>query len=258
MAVGSKAGKLYLIGAGPGDPDLLTVKAVRALGECDVILHDRLVTPGVLSYARPDAEIIYAGKHEGQQEHMQTEIFELIRRHALNGKTVARLKGGDPLVFGRGGEEWAFAVEHGIEVEVIPGVTSAISVPALAGIPLTYRGVSQSFAVITGHCREGLVQQWQNYVGVGTLVILMGVQNRVFIAKSLIIAGRAATEPVAFIESGTTENERIVESTLADVAANKINVTNPAVFVIGEVVRLRTKLCVSAGVQEQQDLAMRR
>lgn len=241
MPADRKRGKLYLIGAGPGDPDLLTVKAVRALGECDVILHDRLVGPGVLEYARPDAEIIFAGKHEGQQERSQSEIFELIRKHASNGKTVARLKGGDPLVFGRGAEEWAFAIEHGIEVELIPGVTSALAVPALAGIPLTHRGVSQSFTVLTGHCHEGLEQEWRKYAGVDTLVVLMGVQNRVFIARSLIAAGRPASEPVAFIERGTMEEERVVESTLGDVANGLVSVDSPAVFVIGEVVRFRSK-----------------
>ncbi|MGH9582192.1 MAG: uroporphyrinogen-III C-methyltransferase [Bryobacteraceae bacterium] len=235
-------GKLYLIGAGPGDPDLLTVKAVRALRECDVILHDRLVSPGVLAYARLDAEIVYVGKHEGSQEHTQEEIFELIRKHALNGKTVGRLKGGDPLVFGRGTEEWAFALENGIDVDLVPGVTSAIAVPALAGIPLTHRGVSQSFAVITGHCREGLALEWRKYAGVDTLVILMGVQNRAFIAQSLIAAGRRPSEPVAFIERGTMDGERTIESTLGDVAEDRTTVNSPAVFVIGEVVKLRAKL----------------
>jgi uroporphyrin-III C-methyltransferase len=242
VAAHSKTGKLYLIGAGPGDPELLTVKAVRKLAEADLVLYDRLVSKEVLAYAQPGAKLVYAGKHEGQQQHTQAEIFELIRKHTLNGETVARLKGGDPLVFGRGGEEWAFAIEHAIEIEVIPGVTSAIAVPALAGIPLTYRGVSQSFAVITGHCREGLAQHWRNYTGVDTLVILMGVQNRAFIAESLIAAGRPPSEPVAFIEHGTTKDERIVESTLEAVASGETEVINPAVFVVGEVVKLRAKL----------------
>lgn len=239
MAAASKRGKLYLIGAGPGDPDLLTVKAVRTLGKCDVILHDRLVGPGVLAYARPDAEIVYVGKHRGRQEHTQEEILDLIRKYAFAGKTVARLKGGDPLVFGRGAEEWAFALENGIDTELIPGLTSAISVPGLAGIPLTHRGVSQSFAVITGHCREGLALEWKKYAGLDTLVVLMGIQNRAFIAQSLIAAGRPPSEPVAFIERGTTDRERVIESTLANVAEGKTNVNSPAVFVIGEVVRTR-------------------
>lgn len=242
MSAANKKGKLYLIGAGPGDPDLLTVKAVRAIGECDTILHDRLVGPGVLAHARPGAEIVYVGKHKGRQERTQKEILELIREHALAGKTVGRLKGGDPLVFGRGSEEWAFALENGIEVELVPGVTSAVSLPGLAGIPLTHRGISQSFAVIAGHCREGLAHDWSRYAGIDTLVVLMGVQNRIFIAQSLISAGRPPGEPVAFLERGTTEQECIVESTLGDVAGGRVNVSSPAVFVVGEVVRLRAKL----------------
>lgn len=239
---GRKNGKLYLIGAGPGDPELLTLKAARVLRKCDVVLYDRLVSAEVLSLARPGAELIYVGKHAGEQHHAQLRIFELIRSRASDGKTIARLKGGDPLVFGRGAEEWSLAVEHGIEVELIPGVTSAISVPALAGIPLTYRGISQSFAVITGHCREGLSQEWPRYAAIDTLIILMGATNRRFIAEALIAAGRKSSEPVAFIERGTLEGERIIESTLAAVAGGDVEVTSPAVFVVGEVVRLRASL----------------
>jgi uroporphyrin-III C-methyltransferase len=236
------AGKVYLIGAGPGDPDLLTVKAVRVIGQCDVLLYDRLVGPGVLAHARPSAELIYVGKHEGEQEIIQNRIFELIREHALNGKVVGRLKGGDPLVFGRGAEEWALAVEHGLEVELIPGITSAIGVPGLAGIPLTYRDVSQAFAVVTGHCRKGLAQDWHKYAGIDTLVVLMGIKNRAYIAQSLIAAGRDPAEPVAFIERGATPNERIIESDLRSVAEGDVPVENPAVFIIGAVVRLRRHL----------------
>jgi uroporphyrin-III C-methyltransferase len=237
-----KRGKLYLIGAGPGDPELLTVRAVRALGEADVILYDRLVDAKALSHAKPDAEIIYVGKHHGEQERTQAQIFDLIQSHAASGKTVARLKGGDPLVFGRGAEEWAHALASGMEVELVPGVTSAISVPGLAGIPLTYRHLSQNFAVITGHCHEGVALEWARYARIDTLVILMGVKNRVFIARALIDAGRPQEEPVAFVERGTTDSERLIESTLGEVAADAVQVHNPAVFVVGEVVRLRGKL----------------
>ncbi len=237
-----KVGKLFLIGAGPGDPELLTLKAVRALSECNVVLYDRLVTEKILRYARPGAELIYVGKHHGEQERTQSEIFHLIRTHALAGKTVGRLKGGDPMVFGRGAEEWALALEHGIDVELIPGVSSAVSVPAIAGIPLTYRRISQSFAVITGHCHEENTQQWTRYAGIDTLVILMGVKNRRFIADSLIRAGRQPEEPVAFVERGTTDREHIVESTLEAVSRGAVEVRNPAVFVIGEVVKLRHRL----------------
>ncbi len=235
-------GKLYLIGAGPGDPELLTLKAARVLGEADVVLYDRLTSREILAHARPGAELIYVGKHQGEQEHKQSLIFDLIQQHTRMGKIVARLKGGDPLVFGRGAEEWALALRYGIEVELIPGVSSAISVPGLAGIPLTYRQISGSFAVITGHCQTGLAQEWARYVAVDTLVILMGVENRSFIARSLIAAGRPPDQPVAFIERGSTPHEKVLVSDLAAVADEKVTVSNPAVFVIGEVVRLRGKL----------------
>lgn len=238
----STRGKLYIIGAGPGDPELLTMKAARAIGECDVVLYDRLVSREVLSYARADAELFYVGKHPGDGEHTQPRIFELIRQHTLVGKSVGRLKGGDPLIFGRGAEEWAVAAAEGIEVELIPGVSSAAAAPALAGIPLTYRGVSQSFAVITGHCHEGLNQDWARYAAIDTLVVLMGVTNRVRIAQALIAAGRNGDEPVAFIERATMPDERIVEDTLARVAAAAVEVTSPAVWVIGQIVELRRKL----------------
>lgn len=207
-----------------------------------MVLYDRLVGSQILALARPDAECIYVGKHQGEQELRQEQIFDLIRDRALAGKKVARLKGGDSLVFGRGAEEWQLAVEHGIPVELVPGVSSALAVPGLAGIPLTFRGVSQSFAVVTGHCHEGTSHQWQRYVHVDTIVILMGVKNRQTIAAYLIEAGRPPDEPVAFIYRGSSMDEHTIESTLADVATGGVDVKNPAVFVIGEVVRLRKKL----------------
>lgn len=258
MAEQNKRGKLYIVGAGPGDAELLTLKAARALAECDVVLYDRLVSREILSFARADAELIYVGKHPGDQEHTQPRIFELIRRHACAGKTVARLKGGDPLVFGRGAEEWAQAAEEGIEVELIPGISSAVAVPALAGIPLTYRGVSQSFAVVTGHCHRGVAEDWARYAAIDTLVVLMGVTNREHIAKALIAAGRSPDQPVAFIERGTMEGERVIESTLADVAAGGVDVESPAVWVIGEVVRLRKRLVLKEQDQAQQVPAAQR
>ncbi len=212
------------------------------LRECDVVLYDRLVSLEVLKLVRPDAELIYVGKHEGEQEHAQSQIFHLIRGHALAGKVVGRLKGGDPLVFGRGAEEWALALKHGIEVHLIPGITSAIAVPGLAGIPLTYRRLSQSFAVVTGHCHEGSSHDWGRYAGIDTLVILMGVKNRAFIAQSLIKTGRAPDEPVAFIYRGSLPEEHVIQSTLFAVAEGRVEVKNPAVFVIGPVVSLRKSL----------------
>ena len=242
MRSSGKIGKLYLIGAGPGDPELLTLKAVRALGECDLILYDRLVARSVLRHARPDAEVIYVGKHEGEQERTQQQIFELIASNARAGKIIGRLKGGDPLVFGRGAEEWALAVAQGIDVELVPGVSSAIAVPGLAGIPLTYRGVSRSFAVVTAHCHSGQEENWNRYAHIDMLVVLMGVQNREFIARSPIAAGRSQNSPVAFVERGTLPDERLVMSTLGAVASGSVDVRSPAVFVIGDAVNLTSRL----------------
>lgn len=216
------------------------------LRECDVVLYDRLVHPEIVGLARPDSERVYVGKHQGEQEMRQEEIFDLILDRALRGKTVGRLKGGDSLVFGRGAEEWQLALKHGIRVELIPGVSSAIAVPGLAGIPLTFRSVSQSFAVVTGHCQEGANHAWDRYASIDTLVILMGVKNRQAIAAGLIAAGRPAGQSVAFVYRGSLQEQQTIESTLAEVAAGKVEVKNPAVFVIGDVVTLRKLLTPSA------------
>ena len=230
-----------MIGAGPGDVELLTLKAARILGECDVVLYDRLTTPEVLALAKPGAELIYVGKHDGEQEREQARIFELILEHAAAGKAVARLKGCDPLVFGRGAEEWDIAKEHGFEVELIPGISSAIAVPGLAGIPLTYREVSRSFAVVTGHWKTGTNMDWTPYARIDTLVVLMGTKQRASIAEALIAAGRSAHEPVAFVEHGSMPNQRVVETDLGTLAEGNVEVNGPAVMVVGEVVRQRQK-----------------
>ncbi len=238
-----KRGKIFLVGAGPGGADLLTLKAARVLAHCDVVLYDRLVSADVLELINPQAERLYVGKHQGEQHEIQQKIFQLLIDHACSGKTVVRLKGGDPFVFGRGAEEWALAAKHGVEVELVPGVTSAIAVPGLAGIPVTYRQISQSFVVITGHLKDDIDENWaRRYAAVDTLVILMGVKNRAQIAEQLIGAGRPTEEPVAFVEHGATPEEHVIISTLAEVAAHRVEVKNPAVFVIGEVVRLRETL----------------
>jgi len=236
-----KTGKLFLIGAGPGDPELLTLKAARVLKDCDVVLYDRLTTPEILALARPDAELIYVGKHDGEQEREQARIFDLILVHAKAGRSVARLKGGDPLVFGRGAEEWDVANEHGIPVELIPGISSAIAVPGLAGIPLTFREVSRSFAVVTGHWKTGTNMDWTPYARIDTLVILMGTKQRSSIAEALIAAGRSGSEPVAFVEQGSMPDERVVETDLATLAKGVVEVNGPAVMIVGEVVRHRQK-----------------
>ena len=234
--------KVYLVGAGPGDPDLLTRKALRLLEQADVILYDRLVSGRILALANPLARLIDVGKQQGQQEEIQTEIFTWILRLSRSSSIIVRLKSGDPMVFGRGGEELEFLAQHGIEAEVVPGLSSALAAPALAGIPVTYRGVAASFSVIAGHRQSLTTLDWSVYKGVDTLIILMGVEHRDVIAHTLIEQGRPASQPVAFLENASTPSERVVESTLELVARRQAEVTAPAVMVIGEVVRHRTTL----------------
>ncbi|HUP04099.1 MAG TPA: uroporphyrinogen-III C-methyltransferase [Bryobacteraceae bacterium] len=234
-------GKVYLIGAGPGDPELLTVKALRILERAQVVVHDRLVSREILRLA-PHATLIDGGKRRGEQAQIQDYINQTLIRHARLCHTVVRLKAGDPMVFGRGAEEWEFLLAHGIDVEVVPGVSSALAVPALCGIPLTCRGIAASFAVIAGHREQFMRTEWPQYAHIDTLVVLMGVENREYIAESLIRTGRSPLQSVAFIENGTTERERVVETNLSAVAAGLVEVQPPAVLVIGEVVRLRSIL----------------
>lgn len=229
--------KAYIVGAGPGDPKLLTVAALEILKSAEVVLHDRLVSSEILALINPAAEIVNVGKDHGEQENAQLKISELLLSYLEQGKSVVRLKGGDPLVFGRGAEEWQLVKETGYMVEFVPGISSAIAVPGLCGIPLTLRNVSRGFAVLTGHtCGEAEID-WANYVKVDTLVILMAVKQRAAIAQELIKAGRNPEEAVAFIENGSCENERIVLSQLRFVAEGEPEVKAPAVWVIGEVVK---------------------
>jgi uroporphyrin-III C-methyltransferase len=235
-------GKVYLVGAGPGDPELLTLKAQRVLREAEVVIYDRLVSPEVLAMASPAAQLIYAGKEQGQQEEIQKEIDGLMLEHAGAGRIVVRLKSGDPMVFGRGAEEWILLAQRGVDVEMVPGVSAALAVPALVGVPLTCRGVASSFAVIAGHRQNLSAQNWSRYQNVDTLVVLMGVENRRSIARNLIKTGRSTDEPVAFIERGSTDRERVVVSKLLDVARGTVEVQAPAIFIVGQVVRLRRNL----------------
>ena len=233
---------VQIVGAGPGAADLLTVRALCAIQHADVILYDRLVTAEILALANPSAEFVYAGKVEGQQEAVQQEIFRQLEALAASGKRVVRLKGGDPFVYGRGAEEAQYLADRGFGVEVIPGVSSAIGVPASAGIPVTYRGIASSFTVVTGHQRAENPVDWSRFARVETLIILMGVQMRREIAQALIDAGRPADEPVAFVENGSTERQNVIETTLRRVADGEVQVSAPAVFIAGEVVRLRAGL----------------
>jgi len=234
--------KVYLVGAGPGDPDLLTRKALRILQQADVVIYDRLVSAEILALANPEASLIFAGKQQGQQDEIQAEIFAWFLRLRGKAHTIVRLKSGDPMVFGRGGEELEFLARHDFDAEVVPGISSALAGPALAGIPVTFRGIAASFSVIAGHRQSLASLDWSVYQGVDTLVILMGVEWRDVIALALIDAGRPGSQPVAFIERASTDRERVVEATLDEVAEGKVDVESPAVLVIGEVVRLRQRL----------------
>jgi uroporphyrin-III C-methyltransferase len=246
MNSGMNLGTVYIVGAGPGDPELLTIKAVRALERADVILYDRLVGKHILGLVPAKAQHVYVGKGHGDQDLVQPEIMMQLEDFARKGLNVVRLKGGDPFVFGRGAEEWAYLRARGIHVEVVPGISSSLAVPALAGIPLTFRAVARAFAVVAGHRaidpETGVPTDWRDYVKVDTLVILMGVGERISIATELIEVGREPSQPCAFIERGSTPQERVVISSLQAVADGLTDVNAPAVWVIGDVVKLRETL----------------
>ncbi|MDQ7037898.1 MAG: uroporphyrinogen-III C-methyltransferase [Aquificota bacterium] len=226
-------GRVYIVGAGPGDPDLLTLKAYRILREAEAVLYDALVGEEVLEIVPPEAFRLFVGKRAGKHTLSQEEINRLLLELSRTYTKVVRLKGGDPFVFGRGGEELLFLLRHGVEVEVVPGVTSATAGPLSALIPVTHRGVSSSFAVISGHGKE---VDWERISGADTLVVLMGVRRRREIAEELIRAGRDPSEPVAFVEKATTARKRVIFSTLDKVAKDPPLVGTPAVIVVGRVV----------------------
>ncbi len=228
------SGTVYLVGAGPGDPELLTVKARRLLGTADVVFHDRLISSDILELPRHGVRVIDVGKKPGEIATRQDTINELLVAAARNHDSVVRLKGGDPLVFGRGAEEASHLRAHGINVEIVPGITSALGVPTSAGVPVTSRGVAAGFAVVTGQRATGDTD-WAQYVAIDTLVILMGVGNRASIATALIAAGRLGSESTMFIERGTTSTERHVCSTLGEVAEGTTVVSSPAVWIVGAV-----------------------
>ncbi len=233
--------KIYLVGAGPGDPELLTVRALRILERADVVLYDRLISAEVLACINSRAVLVDVGKEEGQQCEVQRRIVPLLVAYHAEHATVVRLKSGDPMVFARGAEELADLLAAGAKVEVVPGISSSFAGPALAGIPLTYRGVARHFTIATGHGRDGVRQDWSAIAGVDTLIILMGVKARVEIARALLRAGRPASEPCAFLERVSTPTERRVVATLGDVAAGRVEVEAPAVWVQGEVVGIAAR-----------------
>jgi len=243
----TKPGKVFIIGAGPGDAGLITIKAVECLRLADVVVYDNLVNEELLKYAPAHARFIYAGKKGGDHTLSQDKINELLAREALEGHTVARLKGGDPFIFGRGGEEAEVLVEQGVPFEVIPGVTSAIAVPAYAGIPLTHRGLTSTVAFVTGHedpTKDKSDIDWQALTGIGTLVFLMGVKNIGQITEALISHGKSPDTPAALIRRGTTPQQKIITGTLATIVeiAQANHFKPPAILVVGPVVDLRDTL----------------
>ena len=242
-----KTGKVYIIGAGPGDAGLITVKAVECLRLADVVVYDNLVNEELLKYAPKRARFIYAGKMGGDHTLSQDQINCLLAKEALDGNTVARLKGGDPFIFGRGGEEAEVLVAEGVPFEVIPGVTSAIAVPAYAGIPLTHRGLTSTVAFITGHedpTKDKSDIDWQALTGIGTLVFLMGVKNLGQITEALISRGKSPATPAALIRRGTTPHQQVITGTLGTIVelAHVNNFKPPAILVVGKVVELRDTL----------------
>jgi uroporphyrinogen III methyltransferase / synthase len=239
-----KNGKVYIIGAGPGDPGLITLRGLECIREADVIVYDHLVNPEILHHAREQAIRIYAGKQGGDHTLSQDEINRRLVEEAGQGKVVARLKGGDPFIFGRGGEEAEVLQDAGIPFEIIPGVTSAIAVPAYAGIPLTHRGHTSTVAFVTGHedpTKGKSDIDWQALAKIGTLVFLMGVKNLAAIAENLIRCGKDAATPAALIRRGTTPEQETLTGTLGDIArkADERRFAPPAILVVGGVIGLR-------------------
>ena len=241
-------GIVHLVGAGPGDPGLLTVRAVELLGAADVVLYDRLIPPEALAHARPGAELVYVGKEGEGPQFPQDDTHRLLLEHARAGRRVVRLKGGDPFVFGRGGEEALVLEQAGIPFEVVPGVTAGVAAPAYAGIPVTHRDVASGVAFITGHedpSKPESAIDWQALARFpGTLVFYMGVRGLPRIAERLVAEGRPPDEPVAVVERGTLPGQRTLLATLADVAerAAAERIRPPAITLVGEVARLREQL----------------
>jgi len=238
-------GRLYGVGLGPGDPELMTVRGLRLLREAHVVVYDQLVNPVLLEDVSVNAERIFVGKKAGHHCIAQVEINDVLIDYARRGFEVVRLKGGDPFVFGRGGEEAEALADAGISFEIVPGVSSAVAVPAYAGIPLTHRNYASSFAVVTGHeaIKSKSSVDWAKLAtAVDTLVILMGLHNLPAIVAKLIAHGRAPETPAAMIQQGTTAQQQTVTGTLADIVEKSAALKAPALIVVGEVVGWREKL----------------
>lgn len=264
-------GKVFLVGAGPGDPELLTLKGKRCLEAAEVILFDELANHELLEFAAADAQLIYVGKKPGNHCADQRKIEALLIQHARQGKYVVRLKGGDPFVFGRGGEEAQALNMAGIPFEVVPGISAALAVPAYAGIPVTHRGCAASFAVVTGHDVSDSAVNWSGLMrSVDTLVILMGFGNLELIMNRLIGSGCEVERPVALIQSGTRSRQVVVSGTVGTIGvlASQAKLRSPVTIVVGQVARLAAQLDwfqiaspvssnrgVAAGMAENEPLA---
>jgi len=238
-------GKVYLTGAGPGDIELLTIKALKIIQKADVIVYDRLANSNILNEAKKEAKLIYVGKEDKKHTLPQNEINEILYQEALNNDIVVRLKGGDPFVFGRGGEEGIYLKERGIEFEIIPGITSAISVPAYSGIPVTHRGVAVSFRVVTGHeapNKEVSQIPWESFKADETIVFLMGYHNLANIVNNLLRIGKSPKTPVAVISKGTMSEQKVIVGELENIYEKSLGLETPVLIVVGEVVKLREHL----------------
>ena len=238
-------GKVYLTGAGPGDIELLTMKAYRSVQIADVIIYDRLVNKEILDLAKPNCEFIYVGKKDKKHTLPQDEINELIYQSALKYENVVRLKGGDPFVFGRGAEEALYLYDRNIKFEVIPGITSAVSVPAYAGIPVTHRGITTSFRVVTGHetpTKKISQIEWKSFLNDETIVFLMGLHNIKLITSKLMELGKDKDYPCAVISKGTTKDQKTVVGTLQDIVEKSKDLESPAIIIVGHVVSLKDKV----------------
>ncbi|ELK46125.1 uroporphyrinogen-III C-methyltransferase [Halobacillus sp. ACCC02827] len=249
--------KVYIVGAGPGDYDLITVKGLKAIQQADVILYDRLINQELLDEAPDHAELIFCGKRPDHHALTQSTINHLLCKYALQGKTVTRLKGGDPFVFGRGGEEAEELSRRQIAFEIVPGITSGIAAPAYAGIPVTHREYSSSVAFISGVSKLGIEEDayWEHVAkSMDTLCIYMGVKKLPDICGKLVKHGRGLDTPVALVRWGTTEQQETVTGTLEDIVAKAADMKNPAMIVVGEVVKLREQLQWFESIQQEDQV----
>ncbi|AVP36589.1 uroporphyrinogen-III C-methyltransferase [Staphylococcus felis] len=237
--------KVYLVGAGPGDPDLITLKAVKAIQKADVILYDRLVNKEIFQHASPQAKLLYCGKDPNRYTLPQHETNQMMLTLAKKGYTVVRLKGGDPFVFGRGGEEAELLAEQHIPFEIVPGITSGIAAPMYAGIPVTHRNYSSSVAFVTAVTKDGTEdeERWQHLAkGPETLCIYMGVKKLPQIRDRLIENGKQGDTPVALVHMGTTQSQETVTGTLSNIVEKAMHIQNPAMIIVGDVVNLRERI----------------